>query len=133
MYSLIRENALPVEAMEQTAWSMKLTVASSDEDLAPSKVFVYQAEDPEDPDTRGWFTAVASPAMLLEYPEDTPALSGSDSLQQPYYRLDEVTLVSRSASSLEDLYEQVKEALHNLWANLLAHEELDSPVTEVIE
>lgn len=119
----------PVEVLEQTAWSVKLTATSEDPEIYPEEIFVYQAEDPDDPETRGWFTAVASPAMLLEYPVGAPAPYGSDNLQQPYYRLSEVTLVSRSADALEALVDQIVEATTNLWANLLAAGELENPVT----
>lgn len=112
---------------QQTAWSVLLTISSSDELNYPTEIFVYQAETPADPNTRGWFTAVSSPAQLLEYPTDGPAVSSGD-VQQPYYRLNTVELVSRNASDIELLVRQVYEEVDLLYLNLRALGQLEQPV-----
>lgn len=122
-YTLVRSAITTEPVSSKTAWAVQLTVETDDEPARPSKVFVYQAEDPSDPNTRGWFTAVASPAQLEEYPEDAPAApssAGSDSVtvQQPYYRLDTVTLISRNASDIETLVDKIQGQLEVLSRNL---------------
>lgn len=118
-YTLTKQDLQETVIAEQTAWSVKLVVTSSDEVLYPPKVFVFQAEDPANPDTRGWFTAVATPAQLLEYPEDAP-VNASGELQQPYYRLDHVQFVSRNTSQLVALTADLMEELQLLADNIRA-------------
>ena len=119
MYTLTREDVQEVLVGQRTAWSVRLVVTSSDAETFPPKALVYQAETPGDPDSRGWFTAVASPAQLLEYPEDA-ALALPGELQQPYYRLDHVQLVSRNADSLALLVDDFFEELQLLARNITA-------------
>ena len=124
---LLREPARTQVIGQRTAWSTRLTVLSSDPVRFPVKVLVFQAEEPADPDTRGWFTAVASPAQIQEYPEDLPA-SGSGEVQQPYYRLDTVELVGRNADQLATLADQIAEELDLLARNITALETFEGSV-----
>ena len=124
-YTLTKQDLQEILIGEKTAWSLKLTVTSSDAVTYPPKVFVYQAEEVGNPNTRGWFTAVASPAQLLEYPEDA-AVAESGELQQPYYRLDNVQLVSRNTSQLVTLTAQIMEELQLLADNIKALDELEA-------
>ncbi len=121
---LNRQPGNPQVVGQRTAYSVKLTVTSTDPVRFPTKAFVFQAEEPANPDTRGWFTAVASPAQLLEYPEDVPAYE-SGAMQQPYYRLDEVELVGRNPGQIEELTNQIVEELDLLARNLEALERFE--------
>jgi hypothetical protein len=122
---LLREPARTQVIGQKTAWSVRITVLSSDPVRFPTKVLVFQAEEPADPNTRGWFTAIASPAQLLEYPEDYPA-SGSGQVQQPYYRLDTMDLVGRNAAQLAELADQVAEELDLLGRNIMSLESFET-------
>lgn len=115
-YLLIRETVQPIDVGGFAAWAVKLTVTSTDAVKYPPKALVFQAENPADPETRGWFTAVATPSQLLEYPEDTPA-NVVGQVQQPYYRKDWVQLVGRNPSDIEDLVRAVYEELDFLKRN----------------
>lgn len=126
-YTIITQAPEIVGVAQQTAWSVTVSVRSSDDQAFPPKVLVFQAENPGDAQTRGWFTCVASPSQLLEYPEDLPAAAGSGELQQPYYRLDSVTFVSRNARDLDSLVAQLYEEIDLLYTNLKAQDRLASP------
>lgn len=126
-YTIIQQAPVEVPVNGRTAWSVTLTVRSSDDLAYPPKVFVFQAEDPANPDTRGWFTAVASPAQLLEYPEDNPAIDSGEA-QQPYYRLDSVALVTRNPGDLDEIIQKVFEEVDFLYRNLKALEVMAEPV-----
>lgn len=124
MYQLTRQDIEEVEIVKELAWQIKLTVDSDDHALLPPEVFVFQIENPDDEDSRSWFNCIASPAQLLEYPVDTPAVPESGEIWQPYFRKNTLTIVSRSKSALEELYEQIKEELVWLRRNLEAAENL---------
>ncbi len=124
MYQLTRQDIEPTEVFKELAWQIVLTVDSDDNVLLPKEVFVFQIEDGDDPESRSWFTCIASPAQLLEYPVDEPAAPVSGEIWQPYFRKDTLTIVSRSHSALESLYEQIKEELVWLRRNLEAAQEL---------
>ncbi len=106
----------------QFAWSVRITVTSDDEVLYPSKCLVFQSEDPSDSNSRAWFTNVASPAQLQEYPEDAAQLPDSGEVQLPYFRLDTVQLIGRNPSEIQDLVGQFAEELTLLSRNLEALE-----------
>lgn len=120
MYSITREVPTESDFLGRVAWAMKLTVASSDPAAFPPEVFVYQIENPADVNSRSWFTAVASPAQLEEYSVATPAPTGPGQLQVPYFRLAVLSLVSRNASDLQLVFNQVVEELSLLRNNLIA-------------
>lgn len=125
-YTLSASSATPAAAAV-TAWSTQLVVISDDPIKYPEKCLVFQAEDPSDPGTRSWFTCVASPAQLQEYPEDevAPALSGD--VQVPYFRLDTVQLIGRNADDIQNLILQFAEELSNLQRNIDALDTLQDP------
>lgn len=125
----LHRSQIQAVAGPQTSWSARLTVTSSDVVLYPPKVFVFQAEDPANPATRGWFTAVASPAQLEEYPEDAPAEVVSGESQQPYYRVDSLQLVTRSADDINNLVADIRLELAQLTRNLDAIRNLQEPET----
>jgi hypothetical protein len=107
------------EVSERTAWSASVTVSSDDPDF-PTKIMVFQAEDPADPNTRGWFTAIANPAQLEEYPEDAPAPAGEGETMIPFYRTDTVVLVSRNAVDLQRVIDEIREEVTLLEDNIAA-------------
>lgn len=122
-YTLIRSDLQATPVLEKTAWSVKLTVTSSDNTGFPPAVFVYHAANPKDEGAGAWFECVASPAQLMEYPEGAPA-QNSAGLQQPYFRLDNVQLVARNAVQLEDLIGKIFDELDLLSRNLQAIDNL---------
>lgn len=118
-YTLTRADLQETTVLEKIAWSVKLTVTSSDSAVFPPEVLVYHAADPQDAGAGAWFECVASPAQLLEYPEDEPA-QNSGGLQQPYFRLDNVQLVARNAVQLEELIAKIFAELDLLSRNIQA-------------
>ncbi len=131
MYQLQRQDSSPVQVAGQTAWSVALTVTSSNDEQYPPKVFVFQVEDPDAAEPRAWFTAVATPAQLLEYPEDEPA-APTEGLWQPYFRTSELTLVSRNPEDLEETYQKVLGELGALRRNIDALGQLQTGTTETV-
>lgn len=117
-YSIERGDAEEVKVYKQTAWSVTLEVTSDLSDDFPPEVFVFQTEGPE-PDARAWFSTVATPADLQEYPTDAPAIQEGD-LQQPYFRLNKVQFVSRNPHDIEQLIKMVERRVAMLEANLEA-------------
>jgi len=124
VYTLYRQTAEEVLVAKQTAWSVRLDVDSSDPVVFPPAVFVFQTETFE-PDSRAWFTTVATPADLEEYPVDVPA--EPQEVQQPYFRKTWVQLVSRNAEDLEELVQKVFQRLRLLAANIQALHRLSAP------
>jgi len=123
-YTLTQTTPSRVTVRLATAFSVKLTVTSADAVGFPPKVFVMQqAPDAEDPP---WFNCVASPPQIIDYPEDSPN-PPIDGVQQPYFRVAELTVVTRSPSALEAFIARVQEELQILEENLLALSELDPP------
>jgi hypothetical protein len=119
----VTTTSAPAPASVQNAWAVKLVVSSDNSNL-PAKALVFQAENPEQQNSRGWFTCVASPRQLLEYPEDQPA-APEGGVMQPYFRLNEVTLVSGNPDSLSRLVAQIASHLRMLEKNLVAIDQLD--------
>lgn len=116
---------------QRTAWSLALSVTSDEPVGYPPAVFVFQEESPGDPATRGWFTAIASPAQLLEYPVNATAEPEGDGLWQPYYRKAALTLVSRHPADLEQLYREIEAEILRLRLDLDALQLL-AEATEVV-
>lgn len=117
-FTLTASPSSEVVLAEKTAWGVQLTVTSDDADKYPPKCLVFQAESPGELNTRSWFTAVASPAQLLEYPEDEPQAPESDGDLLPYFRLDTVQLIGRNPVDLQNLTAQFAEELLLLQRNL---------------
>jgi len=115
-YTLVQTAPAEVINAPSMAWGMTLTVTSSDLDDYPPEVFVFQAED-FTVNARAWFSTVASPADMLEYPLNAPA-APVGGVQQPYFRKATLTLISRSASDLEALIEEIKGRIVILERNL---------------
>lgn len=131
-YTVTTSSSSAVEAASTTAWSVQLTVSSDDEAKYPAKCLVFQAKDPSDPATRAWFTNVASPAQLQEYPEDAAVLPLSGDIQVPYFLLDSVQLVGRNPDDIQLLVLQFVEELSNLKRNLDALDILAEEQTIVV-
>lgn len=98
-----------VSVLKQTAFSIRLDVTSDDGSLYPPKVFVMQQPPEGDPS----FCCVASPVQILDYPEDA-AGDPVDGVQQPYFRVSSVTIVSRSPLRLQDFIRRAEEELEIL-------------------
>ncbi len=94
-------------------------MASTDEVNFPSKVLVFHAEEPGNPDSRAWFEAVASPSQLDELPEDAPETPHGDVLN-PYFRRSTMKARDRSLSALNEFADKVFEELSVLQHNLEA-------------
>ena len=97
-------------------YRLALSAASTD---MPSEVFVCQrrvpsATDPEYNELPDKFVSLADPVDLEQYPINEPDLAGG----VPYYRVDNITLIFRSAEELEEvkvmLDEDVRELIHSL-------------------
>ena len=132
MYTITTYAPVKTAVLDEVAYSMRIAVTSADEDLFPPKVFVFHAEQPSDPDTRAWYEAIASPSQLEELPEDTPEAPGSGDIQNPYFRLNEMTVVERHPSLLQTFLEEVEEELALLHANLDVLNDWGSSPTETI-
>ncbi len=131
MYTLTRKAAVEVEFQQQIAYGVELEVNSDNADYSPA-VFVMQAKDIHDPEEGAWFTAVATPRQLDEYPVDPSEITNS-ALQQPYFRTDKITLVSANADDIEILVGRITEDLYLLWANLQALETFTEPEEIIIQ
>lgn len=128
MYLLTRKASREVTAQQRIAWAVELEVTS--DNLFPAEVFIMQVQDINAPEDGAWFTAVATPRQLEEYPVD-PAEIVNTTLQQPYFRTDKITLISSNANDIEILVGRITEDIRLLQANLIALENFNEP--EVIE
>ena len=115
-YTLVQTAPAEVINAPSMAWGMTLVITSSAPDDYPPGVFVFQVED-FSPNARAWFSTVASPADMLEYPVDAPA-APVEGVQQPYFRKATLNLVSRSPSALEALVAEIKGRIVFLERNL---------------
>jgi hypothetical protein len=123
-YSLTRKAAIPVTVQQQIAYAVELGVNS--DDASPAEVFIMQVGDIHRPAAGAWFTAVATPRQLEEYPVDPQEIVNTP-LQQPYFRTDRITLVSGNADDIEILVGRIVEDLSLLQANLVALVSFETP------
>ncbi len=112
MFKLVREDTTAEAAInEQHQWPVKFT-ATFTEDDSPAKIFVMQkASSDLVGDT---FSCVASAIQMTDLPEDAPIEDG------PFYRVNVITLLCRSAVAAEEAIEKIKEATQDLADNLTA-------------
>jgi len=92
-----------------------------------SKVFVCQRRVPSATDSEynelpDEFVSLADPVDLEQYPEDEPNLG--DNI--PYYRVDSITLVFRSAPELEEVRLLLDEDIQHLLTSLEAMDDIIS-------
>jgi hypothetical protein len=124
MFKLNREETSELDAVaERHQWPVKFTAVYST-GLAPAKIFVMQ----KSPDTDLFadsLSCVASAIQMTDLPTDEPA-EGS-----PFYRVNVVTKLCRSAKAAEEFIEKVKNAVQDL-ADNLASAELLSVTEEVV-
>lgn len=130
MFSLIRKVPAEVSFQLQIAWAVELEVTSDDAEVSPA-VFVMQVRDTSDVDAGAWFTAVATPSQLDEYPTEPEEIANTP-VQQPYFRTNKITLVSRNADDIQILYERILADIELLHANLTALSEMAEPATVTI-
>ena len=84
----------------------------------PAKIFVMQAAlPPELPDAM--FSCVASAVQMEDLPEDSPDPDG------PYFRVDEFTVLCRSATAADEFSEKVFAAIQDLVDNIAASEKIE--------
>jgi hypothetical protein len=126
MYTLLRQPSVPVEHQNQIAWGVVLTVKSSNPVAFPPEAFVMQAVNLHDPAEGAWFTAVATPDQLEQYPTD-PAEIENTTLQLPYFRVSTITLVSGNPDDIDILVRRIAEDLALLQANLIALTKFEQP------
>lgn len=130
MYSLTRKTPVEVYLQAQIAYGVELEVTSSGPYSAA--VFVMQASDTVAPSDGAWFTAVATPRQLDEYPEDPAEIINSPT-QQPYFRTNKITLVSANPDDIQILVARITEDLYLLQENLKALEILGEPETITLQ
>lgn len=127
MYHLTRKNSEKVTYGPQIAWAVVLTATSDDVANYPAEVFIMQCKSLVDPTQGAWFTAIATPIQLEEYPTDPSSLETS-ALQQPYFRVAEITLVSGNASDIEILVSRISSDILLLEDNLAALISFEAPI-----
>lgn len=120
-YEITKTAPTQVPVHVQTAFMSKLTVTSTDPVLYPAKVFVMQ--EPVDEGDEPWFNCVASLVQVIDYPEDAPN-PPVDGVRSPYFRINEISIVSRSATGLQDFIARVEEDVAELEADIDAYQTL---------
>lgn len=117
---LTRNSVIAVEdeMLAQHVWPLQVTAVSSQEGLS-SKIFVYHAEDGDDPYQGDVFECIASVQQMTEIPEDAPDF-GEDGNNIPYFRTDSLLFHCRSPEEAEDLWEKVQADVKDLLQNYVA-------------
>lgn len=117
---LTRSSVIPVEdeVLSQHVWPLSVTAVSNQNGLS-SKIFVYHAEDGDDPFMGDIFECVASVQQMTEIPEDQPGI-GEDGNNIPYFRKDTLLFHCRSASQADDLWVKIQADVKDLLQNYLA-------------
>lgn len=131
-YTLTRYEPEDTDVLQQQAYAVRLVITTSDEPNFPAKTLVFHAEQPGVDDSRAWFEAVASPSQLAELPVDEPAAPASGEIQNPFFRLDEVTVIERHPDDLQKFVDDIVEELTLLQANLIDLANMNDTPTEVI-
>lgn len=117
MFKLTREETSTAEAVAaRHQWPVKFTAVYS-ADNAPAKIFVMQ-KSPDSALFADSLSCVASAIQMEDLPEDAPE-AGS-----PFYRVDSVTKLCRSAAAAEEFVSKVRDAVQDLADNTLAAETL---------
>lgn len=111
MFKLTRDRTLEADVVaNRHQWPVRFTAVYST-GLAAAKIFVMQASP--DPDLfADSLSCVASAIQMTDLPVDAPE-DGS-----PFYRVNVVTKLCRSAKAAEEFIEKVKEAVQDLADNL---------------
>lgn len=111
MFKLTRESSSVADTVDNlNQWPVRLTALYSDGDL-PAKIFVMQ----QSPDTDVFadsLSCIASAIQMTDLPVDAPE-EGS-----PFYRVNVVTKLCRSAKAADEFVEKVKDAVQDLADNL---------------
>lgn len=111
MFKLTREETDEAAAItNRHQWPVKFTALYSADDT-PAKIFVMQASG--DPDVfADSFSCIASAIQMTDLPADAPE-AGS-----PFYRVNAVTVLARSARAADEFVEKVKIMVQDLANNL---------------
>lgn len=120
-YSLNTSEAESETVLKKRAYAFKLTVTSDDETIYPTKVFVMQKPDE---DGEPWFNCVAGLVELTDLPEDSPG-PPVDGVYKPYFRLSEITVISRTPKGISDFVSKVESMLESLENDIEALIELE--------
>jgi hypothetical protein len=123
MFKLTRDETSAADALEDRhQWPVRFTALYSEDDT-PAKIFVMQ-QSPDADLFADSLSCIASAVQMHDLPEDEPS-AGS-----PFYRVNVVTKLCRSAKAAEEFIEKVKDAVQDL-ADNLASAELLSEAEEV--
>ena len=106
------------EVTNQHVWPLVVTATSNQAGLS-SKIFVYHAEDGDDPYLGDVFECVASVQQMTEIPEDEGG-GGEETNQTPYYRTEVLNFHCRSALEASELLEKVEADVKDLLQNYVA-------------
>lgn len=116
MFKLTRHTVTPEAAInEQHQWPVRF-VALYTEDNSPAKIFVMHAASENLYSAA--FSCVASATQMTDLPVDAPNEEG------PFYRVNDITLLCRSAEAAEEFVEKVKYTVQDLADNLYAADNL---------
>lgn len=115
----------------QHVWPLKI-VAESDEEGLSSKIFVFHAEDGDDPYQGDVFECVASVQQMVEIPEDESGI-GEDGNNIPYFRSEVLQFNCRSEYEAEELWAKVQVDVKDLLQNFRAASNLTTVETVTIE
>jgi len=112
MIKLVREETDAMDAVNNRhQWAIKFT-ATYTEDDSPAKVFVmHTAADDVFGDS---LSCIASAIQMTDLPEDVANNSG------PFFRVNEVTKLCRSARAAEEFVEKVEDTVQDLVDNLVS-------------
>jgi hypothetical protein len=113
MFRLLRE-ATPAElaTSHRHQWPVRMSAFNSSDDT-PASIFVMQKAAPGEFD-RDRFSCVASVQQMEDLPVGAPDSSG------PFYRVDSVTVLARSAEAALEFELKVTEAVQDLANNIAA-------------
>lgn len=119
MFTLSREATTTQDAINNRhQWPVKFT-ATYTADGTPAKIFVMQAS-PDDGLFSDSLSCIASAIQMTDLPEDAPAVGS------PFYRVNVVTKLARSAKAADEFVEKVKVAVQDLVDNLEAADNLSA-------
>jgi hypothetical protein len=117
---LTRDSVIAVAdaVLSRHVWPLQVTAVSATDGLS-SKIFVYHAENGDDPYQGDVFECIASLQQMTEIPEDEPSM-GEDGNAIPYFRKDSLLFHCRSASEADDLWVKIQADTKDLLQNYLA-------------
>ena len=123
MFDLTFEETDAADAIaNRHQWPVRVTALNTADDTA-AKIFVMHASPDADVFADS-LSCIANAIQMTDLPEDAPAVGS------PFYRVNTVTKLCRSAKAAEEFIEKVKWAVQDLADNLTAADTLS--VTEEV-